>query len=809
MNNRIKQIADYLSIGIGGRVGVYYQDNKKKRNGSLNVNNINCHKIIFKSLLLFIIAGMMFVYNTEIANADSSTKANAKKRIAIRKITKEAKLKKKVPLKATYTENIISAKTVRNASPMQNAQTILASKPSIDAFSTGPNGMNSNITFRAFQGDQFSETFDGIPMNNPFTGYTTNGGDMYNSIPFTLNDISNINIYNGINNPSVNSYNSLGGTINFQPRQPSKHFNASAGIGYGSFDTINWNALINTGSVNGFRSLFAVNRQTSGGWEQNVNDQNTNFYYAGILPYNSDLSRISVYLIVNQNAGYQSYGVPLPLLNEKGYDYYFPLNDYYQYPQDTRLNAIIGDKSYISRYMTMSAKAYFTNDNFRDRTFYNPNLTKYQADLFGIPNYAVGDPFNTYDIYGQITSTFGFTPEVHLFLPNNTLVAGGNVQYSLGHSSSFQSASYSVPEISSGQGQNDIWDEHYNQIMSNVYVQDNVSLFGGHLHITPGLKYLYQYNSSNDASTVNYSGYPNAPAASISNSGTFLSPTIGINYLPVKHISFYAAWGRNIKFANIGAYYGSLGKYYYNNGQKTFVNAPLVLKPEYVNDYEIGTRYKRDGFYGMLDFYRENFTNTFITVMVPGAPSPYITETINGGNSQYEGMEISLSQHLGHLLLGHWTIYGNYSYNQAVFTSTFNSSYAGKITAGESLGNIPKNMANIGLEWGYKYIHQHIKAHLSSKFVGSYFINESQTGLSSGLAVPPYFIMNLGVSDYIPVKASGLKGIKVALYVDNIFNREYYPQAYAISSNSVYPGGALSVLPGMPRFVFASATLKF
>ncbi|MHB8232666.1 MAG: TonB-dependent receptor [bacterium] len=760
-------------------------------------------------ILIFIIC-LSAIGFINIAYADSSTKAAVKKRIALGEVTKKAKeLKKKVPLKATYTENIISAKTVRNASPMQNAQTILASKPSIDAFSTGPNGMNSNITFRAFSGSQFSETFDGIPMNNPFTGYTTNGGDMYNSIPFTLNDISNINIYNGINNPSVNSYNSLGGTINFQPRQPSKHFNASAGIGYGSFDTINWNALINTGSLNGFRSLFAINRQTSGGWEQNVNDQNTNFYYAGILPYNSDLSRISAYLIVNQNTGYQSYGVPLPLLNENGYDYYFPLNDYYQYPQDTRLNAIIGDKSYISRYMTMSAKAYFTNDNFRDRTFYNPNLTTYQADLFDIPNYAVGDPFNTYDIYGQITSTFGFTPEVHLFLPNNTLVAGGNVQYSLGHSSSFQSASYNVPEISSGQGQNDIWDEHYNQIMSNAYVQDNISLFGGHFHITPGLKYLYQYNSSNDASTVNYSGYPNAPAASISNSGTFLSPTVGINYLPVKHLSFYAAWGRNIKFANIGAYYGSLGKYYYNNGQKTFVNAPLVLKPEYVNDYEIGTRYKRDGFYGMLDFYRENFTNTFISVMVPGAPSPYITETINGGNSQYEGMEISLSQHLENLLLGHWTIYGNYSYNQAVFTSTFNSSYAGKVTAGEPLGNIPKNMANIGLKWGYKYMHQHIKAHLSSKFVGSYFINESQTGMPSGLAVPPYFIMNLGVSDYVPVKTVGLKGIKVRLYVDNIFNREYYPQAYAISSNSVYPGGALSVLPGMPRFVFASATLKF
>ncbi len=760
-----------------------------------------------KSISLIVLALPLFI----IFVIGLNKSCYAKKSVYLGKALVKAREKKKVPLKATYTENIISSKTVRQASPMQNAQTILARKPSINAFSTGPNGMNSTITFRAFSGDQFSEDFDGIPINNPFTGFTTNGGDMYNSIPFILNDISNINIYNGINNPSVNSYNSLGGTINFQPRQPAKHFGSSVGIGYGSFDTIEWNALLNTGSIGGLRSLFAINRQTSGGWEQNVNDQNTNFYYAGILPYNSNLSQVQAYLIVNQNTGYQSYGVPLPLLNEYGYDYYFPLNDYYQKPTDRRLTAIIGNKSRISRYITAGAKAYFTDDNFRDRTFYNPNLTSYQANIFDIPNYAVGNSFNTYDIYSQITSTFGLTPTIQFNLPYNTVIAGGNIQYSLGHSTSFQSVSYNVPEISSPPAppQNDIWDEHYDQIMSNAYMQDNISLFAGHLHLTPGVKWIYQYNSSNDASNVNYYGQPNTPAASISNSGTFLSPTIGINYLPIKHLSFYAAWGRNIKFANIGAYYGSLGEYYYNSsGTKTFVNAPLVLKPEYVNDYELGTRYKRNGFYGMLDFYREDFTNTFISVQVPGAPSPYITETINGGNSQYEGMEISLSQHLGHLLAGHWTIYGNYSYNQAVFTSTFNSSYAGKITAGESLGNIPKNMANIGLEWDYKQSHQYIKAHLWSKFVGSYFINEYQTGLSSGLTVPPYFIMNLGVSDFVPIKTSGLKGVKVALYLDNIFNREYYPQAYAIY-NAAYPNGALSVLPGMPRFVFVNATLKF
>ncbi|MHB8282824.1 MAG: hypothetical protein ACYDDE_08505, partial [bacterium] len=104
MNNRIKQIADHLSASMRG---FYYQGNTKKcqrrfkiklnteRNKSLNVNY---YKIICKSLLLFIIAGMMFVYNARLANADSSTNsltantaaaanANTKKTIKIAKIT--------------------------------------------------------------------------------------------------------------------------------------------------------------------------------------------------------------------------------------------------------------------------------------------------------------------------------------------------------------------------------------------------------------------------------------------------------------------------------------------------------------------------------------------------------------------------------------------------------------------------------------------------------------------------------------------------------------------------------------------------
>jgi len=113
----IKQMADCLSIVSGGGLYHHQDDNpKKERNGSksyiliknqekiegvkslnrkqydsLNVNYY--YKIIFKGLLLFIAAGMMLLFNTGLANADSST-AKIKKTHKIAEITSQQILTK-------------------------------------------------------------------------------------------------------------------------------------------------------------------------------------------------------------------------------------------------------------------------------------------------------------------------------------------------------------------------------------------------------------------------------------------------------------------------------------------------------------------------------------------------------------------------------------------------------------------------------------------------------------------------------------------------------------------------------------------
>ncbi len=762
-----------------------------------------------KPLLLAVtLALCQFPFTAE-ASTDSTSGSTTP--VQVGQVSKKAKAAvTKAPLKAPYSEHVISKKQVRRASPMQNAQTILATQPSINATSAGPNGVRSTVTFRAFNSGQFSETFDGIPLNGAFNGGATNQASERNAVPLILNDISSIGIYNGINNPSVNSYNSLGGTINYVPREPSKKFGASFGLGYGSFATFNMNALLNTGSIGGFRSIFAYNRQTTNGWLNGTADQNSNYYYAGILPYNDHKSRLSAYVIINHNDGYTPHSVPLALINQYGYLYNWPLNYSNSYQTDTELTAILGDRTLINPNVLVDAKVYAQDNNYHRTSFSNPAFRQSATQPYYLPNQSTGSAFwlsypvpPTYDpasifgsvhngtdyhLYEEIRNTLGFQPYVRFMIPHNVVTVGGNVNYSMEHSAEFWYGSYNMPVIS---GYNNAWDEHDQRLLSSVYIQDNISLLGGKVHITPGIKYLYAYTVSSDDI-----GFYYPIGGSVAESESYVSPTIGINYSPIKHVSIYAAYGKNIKFPDIGAFYNNIAE---QNNAGQYVVVPETVQPEYVTDLELGARYQTHRVSLSADLYREDFKNTFINV----TNAQGLSATFNGGASRYEGGELSAKYNFGHFLVGRWNAYANYSYNQAVFESSFNSSYAGTVEAGQPLANIPKNMFNVGLGWSY----HKFSANLSGKYVSSQYVQQNLAGTPSSLQIPPYFLMNLGLQDVIPIHADHIKNVKLTLDIDNLLNRHYYPRGFA---DQDYSGNTyLSVLNGMPRFIFAGVTGRF
>jgi Outer membrane cobalamin receptor protein len=134
----------------------------------------------------------------------------------------------RIPMNSAFSASVIGPSAIRFASPMLSVQSLLERTPSINVRTPAANSVRTNITFRAFSSGQFSETFDGVPINDPFNGGTTNSASTRNNIPLTLDDINSVNIYRGINNPAVTSYNSLGGTIAFEPRDPSAKAGVSA-----------------------------------------------------------------------------------------------------------------------------------------------------------------------------------------------------------------------------------------------------------------------------------------------------------------------------------------------------------------------------------------------------------------------------------------------------------------------------------------------------------------------------------------------------------------------------------------------------
>src|SRR6202166_1891448 len=217
-----------------------------------------------------------------------------------------------VPIETAYSEGTITADTIRalSAGPTVTAQTLLNSQPSIIAFTDGPLGTRSTIYLRAFNAGQFAETYDGVALNDLFNASVTNQASNINNVLLTPNNLDSVEIYRGINNPAVNSYNSLGGTIDYLPRRPTGRFDAEVSGSYGSFNSSQARGTVDFGDLHGLKQMFSYEHGESDGWSANTADRNNNFYYsADYSPDSGDV--FDVYVRHQDNTGYTPFNMPI------------------------------------------------------------------------------------------------------------------------------------------------------------------------------------------------------------------------------------------------------------------------------------------------------------------------------------------------------------------------------------------------------------------------------------------------------------------------------------------------------------------
>ncbi len=706
----------------------------------------------------------------------------------------------KVPLKSTYTVSIISRKTIESVSPMTTAQDILAREPSIYVTNNGPGGVNQNITYRAFNNQQFSETYDGIGLNDAFNGSVTAQADNDNNTLVTPNDFDSIQLYRGINSPAVNAYDSLGGTVNYSPRVPTNDANAEFGAGYGSFSTFNWHAAANTGMYNGVKQIFSFARQTSDGWTQQDKNSGSNLFYGFDAPLNGGDTNIYGSFIYNSSAGDVSQLMAIDQLDQLGSRYQLPTSDYYKQNTSTNYAGIAGITQQFTPYLSVDLKGFFaTNDYVRDsycnKTFANSGYI-----------YPVNDcSHQPYHLYAYYTSTYGLQPSATLDLPYNTIKFGGNLTISHLHSREyFSNTSPVIPNpLANGNG-NDFWNEHDYRTLASIYVQDEISLLNDTLKITPGVKYLYAITKDTDDPAYYYS-----TGGSVSNTEHYLSPTVGLSYELLPGLDAYLAYGQNVKFPEITAYYGNIDTYNPATGNYDAIVQPHTL-PEYVTDYEAGLRYESGAFTAEANYFREDFTNTFESFTNPSTGLSY---TNNGGKSRREGEELQLGDDFGTLgpVPGDFAGYLNFAHNSATYTSNY---YSGQplvlvYAKGENVGGVPDNLVSAGADWSWGGYY----AAVDVRYVGSQdlFISggsiPAKTTAGSYYKQGSYVVTDLSLRDTIPVSFGVTKALVLSLNVDNLFGVRYFSQADINQNNN--GNNYKEAIIGAPRAVYGDVTMKF
>jgi iron complex outermembrane receptor protein len=108
--------------------------------------------------------------------------------------------------------SITSVKSIKttNLSPQDNVIT------------TGPGNLittkTSAFTYEGFKSGQIAQTFDGVPITDPFNGGTGGRVNTRADIPITLSQIEGVKVYSGSGTPSQNTTNTLGGTISYQAK---------------------------------------------------------------------------------------------------------------------------------------------------------------------------------------------------------------------------------------------------------------------------------------------------------------------------------------------------------------------------------------------------------------------------------------------------------------------------------------------------------------------------------------------------------------------------------------------------------------
>ena len=685
----------------------------------------------------------------------------------------------------------VNARKFQHVSPGASVVAVLNNVPGFNSRALGVGGFvvsDTAFTLDGFPSSELGTTFDGVPDINTFLGGFFGNGDQPIGQPLVAMDVSGAHVYSGASTQADSSIDDLGGTIAFEPAMPARHFGVRLGVTGGVYQGGGTEMVdhvsVNSGAIKSLHGMSVVAKyertRVNGPWT-NVDEHMNSFYLAALQPTSS--GDVKLVALVNAANGATPSYVAAPIIAKYGYDYNFPMNVSFQNQETQSTFVSLSAKSLLNPRMIGEIKAFYVGTN-NDRTAWaNPlyangyegysdlNVTfKGCSDLnaflsappypeaydcaAGVSQFGSPAAATAYQRYIQNYAEMGAMGHLTFLLPDNTVQAGASGFVAPMLSTESWYGSWPVP--ANRTGFNAAWLEHDGQTWTQAYVQDNIRLLNGKLHIYPGVKYTRLDMFSNDDQ-----GYFYGNSGSITKIYHYFEESVGVNYAFTPELNAYVNWGRSTKPPNISALYGQIG------GPQPL---PVVVKPETVENIDAGVRFKSPAYFWDVAFFNRNFNNIFSSTYnsISG-----LTLTENAGAATSRGFTLGGGVHLPY----HFQLEGNAGYTHFVYTKNFCSiacnpqdakpGAPGYFTSGMWRPNIPVETGNLELVYDRGPWYGSVDEH----YTGSEYLINFFSGVTTNEQLGGYGTLNLTGSYRFDVHTNALRSLKLEVHVDNALNR--------------------------------------
>jgi len=688
----------------------------------------------------------------------------------------------------------VTRNEIENDYTVQDIPEYLSYLPSTTFYSDNGNGIGYNyLSIRGFGQRRISISVNGIPQNDP-----EDHNVYWLDLPDLLESTELIQVQRGAG-AGIIGYPSIGGSINIitSPFSDSPKFELASSVG--SYNTRKYSVKFSSGLINDKYSVYAkLSKILSDGYRDN-SWINYNSYHVSAARYDENITSILNFYGGPISDGLAYYGLPKSYIKDKNLRKTNFLSsdeiENFSQPHYELLNELnLGDKFTLN-----SALFLVLGEGFFD---YDGSWSVFYDDYFRLKeNGFTTDELPTNAlIRAQVENKqWGWLPKLTWEHDNGTLIIGAEYR---NHRSEHWGAIKYAENIPINLPQN--YRYYYyrgGKDIANIFLNENF-VINDHFNILGELQLSYH----------NYKLFEEKYLGNdISIDGLYLNPRIGINYKLNEQLNTYISYARVTREPRLKNYYdaaessgGSVPQFQQLPNASYNFDEPLV-KPETMNDIELGARYQNDLFTINSNLFYMLFDDEIISkgqLDRFGQPiTGNVDKTIHMG-IEFDG-KINLTNKFEFLFNASYS--RNFVNQGATYVNS--SDLEGNPVVREidlkdnSIAGFPEVTMNAILRGSYSgFLGQ-----VTAKYVGTYYSDNYDDNLLQLLVVNPDFVSydDNNVDSYLVVNFSGsyefelnrfFTKVKIFGQVNNIFDNLY--AAYA-TGGDFFPAAERNFLVGL------------